>query len=85
MDEEIELTTVDGQTVRVSLAHAVAAVGRAIQHDAYCVATDGGDMIEVRRTRADDDVPPEIAELHEEIMAAVDERVAAVLKLRKGA
>lgn len=51
MDEEIELTTVDGQTARVALSGAVAAVGRAVQHDAYSVPGRDGERIEVRRVR----------------------------------
>lgn len=51
MDEEIELKTVDGQTVRVSLSGAVAAVGRAIQGSAYSVSGCDGERVEVRRVR----------------------------------
>lgn len=51
MDEEIELTTVDGQTVRVAPSGAVRAVGVAIQGSAYSVAGRDGERVEVRRLR----------------------------------
>lgn len=51
MDEEIELTTVDGQTVRVALSGAVRACGAAIHGSAYSVAGCDGERVEVRRVR----------------------------------
>lgn len=48
MDEELELLTVDGSKVNVRLSQAVAAAGRKIQHDAYCIDLQDGSTVEVR-------------------------------------
>lgn len=63
MDEEIELTTVDGQTVRVALSGAVAAVGLAVGRGRYLVSLDAEESVEVRRVRHDeahDSGPPSL-------------------------
>lgn len=97
MDEEIELTTVDGRTVRVTKSAALWALGNAMQHDAYGATTRDGNGFEVRRVHAheestpetlkgeDREVPPEIEEDAADVAKAVDVAVRRVLDRRADA